>query len=166
MGIPINIDDYPPDAIAESSNFEDYDDVTAEDCGFDEDDVPIGAYEDTEETLIADNTTTPDSPTTTVEESLSDLLCTVIPAGGHVYGFVFVSPGKYTVLRYLDNDETDDTKRWTHSGEVEVRGNTSIEIAFRSKLKEGWETVGLKSNLDNTLIVIGALPKGVYNHEL
>jgi len=154
MGIPIDINDLPPDAIVEDTWSED--DLTAEDCGFDDEDVPIEAYENHEETIIAD---TVDSPT--IEQDMSDLLCTIIPNGGLVYGFILTRPGNYDVYRYLDNDETDDEKRWElRPNGLQVTGNTSIEIAFNQAIGKDWKTLGLKSNLDNTLIVIGVMPKG------
>jgi len=142
MTIGINIDDYPPDAIAEDTW--DDNDLTAEDCGFDDEDVPIEAYEDTEETIIA-NSTTDDSPT--IEQDMSDLLCTIIPDGGLVYGFILTRPGNYDVYRYLDNDETDDKKRWKLcDNAIQTSGNTSIEIAFETAMDNKWETRGLISN--------------------
>lgn len=153
MSTRIDINDLPPDAIAESNDFDEYDDLTVEDCGFDDQYTPI---ENHEEELIADSTD--DSQTT--ERDMSDLLCTVIPDGGHVYGFQLVGHNTYNVYRFTEEHSDEPEKDWEGRGTIELQGNLSLEIAFGREIGPNWTTLGLKSNIENTLIVIGVLPKG------
>lgn len=164
MSIHIGIDDLPPDAIAEDNWNED--DLTAEDCGFDEDDIPVDAYEDTEETLIADSTD--DSPT--IQQDMSNaILSTVIPNGGQIYGFQLIAgTNRYNVYRFLNNNETEAAKQWElRDRTITITNNRSLEITFRRTMKPGWTTIGVKPTNDaKTNFVLGVLPEGVYNHEL